>query len=78
MQAGSIGYYKSAIGKHIAFAHNYARTHITFVPLTHIPPNPRGGDWEQSLLRAEARWIHRLKALVPPGLNESLSFKPFL
>lgn len=76
--ATSIGYYKFSIGKHIALAHNYASVHLTFVTLVHIPPNPRGGDWKQTLLQAEARWIFRLKALTPPGLNESLGYKPFL
>lgn len=71
----TIGYYKSPIGKHIALAHSYAKVHLTFVPLSHIPPSPRGGDWEKKLLRTEARWIFRLNA---PGLNEALSFKPFL
>lgn len=76
--AASIGYYKSAIGKHMALVHNYTPVQITFVPLMHIPQNPRGGDWQQSLLRADARWIYRLRALILPGLKESLSFKPFL
>lgn len=44
--AANIGYHKPAIGKHVASVHNYAHTHITFIPLMDIPPNPRGGDWE--------------------------------
>lgn len=73
-----ISYYKSPIGKHIAFVHNNATQHLTFVPLTYIPLNPRGGDWECQLLEAEARWIYRLKVLSPPGLNKSQSFGSFL
>lgn len=78
MYAASIGYYKSPIGRHIALVHGYEKVHFTFIPLSHIPPSPRGGDWEKLLLLAEARWIYRLNALNPPGLNEALSFKPFL
>lgn len=37
--AASIVYYKSPIRKHIALVHGYAKVHLTFVPLSHIPPN---------------------------------------
>lgn len=63
--AASIGYYKSPIGRHVALVQNYSSVHLTLIPLTHIRPNPRGGDWERMLLRAEARWIFRLKVLTP-------------
>lgn len=36
----------------------------------------RGGDWDQLLLRHEARWIHCLKAMYTLWLNDK--FKPFL
>lgn len=78
LYASGIGYYKSPIGRHIALEHAYSPTHLTFVPLAHVPQNPRVGNWEKSLLQEETRWIHRLKASTPPGLNETISFKPFL
>lgn len=73
-----ISYYKSPIGRHVTFGHNYKHVHLTFIPLTHIFLDPRGGDWERLLFQAEAWWIFKLKALTLLGLNDSLSFEPFL
>lgn len=51
---------------------------ITFLILDRIHPNPRGGDWNKSLLQLELRWIFTLRATHPPGLNDAVCFKPFL
>lgn len=37
-----------------------------------------GGDWNRTLLQHKQRWIFHLDATSPPGLNGSLSFRPFL
>lgn len=46
--------------------------------LDHVREDPRGGDFDKFVLQHETRWIHRLKALTPPGLNEEISFASFL
>lgn len=51
---------------------------ISFSALDHLPLNARGGSVDSALLQLEARWIHGLKAMVYPGLNETASFKSFL
>lgn len=66
------------LGRHTRIVHNGRFPKITFLILDCIHPNPRGGDWNKSLLQIELRWIHRLKATQPPGLNEAICFKPFL
>lgn len=76
--AASIGYFKTVIGRHIAFQHNYKFDGFSFLPLERVHIPPRGGDWDNMILKTEARWIFRLGGHTPPGLNESLSFKPFL
>lgn len=57
--AGGIGYFKSPIGHHIAFSHNYQFDGFLFLPLEtfHVPP--RGGDWDNTILCVEARWIFK-------------------
>lgn len=49
-----------------------------FFALENVPPNERGGDNDMILLQHEALWISDLAALRPPGLNDTLTFKPFL
>lgn len=40
--------------------------------------NQRGGNFAKLLAQREAKWIHVLDIVVPHGLNENLSFAPFL
>lgn len=37
-----------------------------------------GGDWDKQLFKTETKRIYTLKAHTPLGLNNTLSFKPFL
>lgn len=74
----SAGYFKTVIGRHAAFHHNYGSLDIKFLPLNVIPCHERGGNWDKLLLQTESRWIFQLRADKPPGLNEQVSFAPFL
>lgn len=76
--AGSIGYLKSPLGRYIAFSHNYKFEGFRFLPLERIHIPSRGVNWENIILRVETKWIFKLKAYIPPGLNESILYKPFL
>lgn len=73
-----VGYFHTIIGSHIALSHEYKFEGLKFLPLAIIPPHDRGGYWDQALLRSEYKWIFKLKADQPPGLNDLISFSPFL
>lgn len=66
------------ISRHMGLHHNFDDTKIHFFALENVPPNERGGDNDMILLQHEALWISDLAALRPPGLNDTLTFKPFL
>lgn len=66
------------IGRHTTLVHDGKFPKIRFLILDRIHPSPRGGDWNKILLQMESRWIHRLKATQPPGLNDTIWFKPIL
>lgn len=57
------------------FAHNYSFQGFKFLPLRALTDMTEG-DWDPALLQAESKWIFRLQADKPPGLNESLSICP--
>lgn len=47
---------------------------VRFIALDRVHVNIRGGNWDQSILRTESKWIYRLKATKSPGgLNISNS-----
>lgn len=75
--AATSGYFKTTIGRHFAFKHIYTFSGVKFLPLTVLSCHDRG-DWDRVLLQAGACWIFRLGADRPPGLNDSISFAPFL
>lgn len=66
------------LGRHTRLVHHGVFPKIKFLILDRVHPNLRGGDWNKSLLQLELRWIYNLKANQPPGLNDAVSFKPFL
>lgn len=66
------------IGRHIALAHKWDTSVVKFAALERIIPDERGGDFDKKILQREARWIFSLQATVAPGLNESMSYKPYL
>lgn len=65
-------------GRHIALMHNERLPKISVLVLDRIHQTFRGGDSNKLLLQREMRWIANLNATSPPGLNEILSYKPFL
>lgn len=69
---------ETPISRHVGLFHGFSLNTIQFIALEHIPPDVRGGSNDQKLLQLEARWIQSLKATIYPGLNEMLSYKPFL
>lgn len=66
------------LGRHVDKQHEGKFPRIQFLILDRIHSNPRGGDWNKVPLHREARWIADLGATAPTGLNEHLSFRPFL
>lgn len=69
---------ETPISRHVGLFHGFSLNTIQFIALEHIPPDIRGGSNDQKLLQLEACWIQSLKATIYPGLNEMLSYKPFL
>lgn len=65
-------------GHHVALVHSEHFPKVSVLVLDHLHQTPRGGDLNKLLLQREMRWISNLNATSPPGLNEILSFKPFL
>lgn len=70
-------FFRTIIGRHITFSHNYALHGFKFLPLI-IPPHDWGGDWEKALLQAESRWIFKLHSDKTPGLIDAIAYAPFL
>lgn len=66
------------LGRHVTNVHDGICPKVSFVILDRVHPGMRGGDWNKTLLQREQRWIFRLNATSPPGLNGSISFRPFL
>lgn len=66
------------ISKHVGLKHNFDMNVCRFLILDHIVDNGRKGDLDTLTLRSETKWIYTLKANIFPGLNEQLSFTPFL
>lgn len=58
--------------------HNKDPHSVRFFALERIHTDVRGGDWDNLILQREARWIHCLAPTQPPGLNDTISYKPFL
>lgn len=69
---------ETPISRHVDLFHIFDLKVITFMALEHIPLDVQEGSNDQKLLQLESRWIHMLKATTFPGLNETLSYKPFL
>lgn len=67
---------ETPISRHVGLYHGFKLD--KFMALEHIPLDIRGGSNDSKRLQLESQWINLLKATVYPGLNEILSFKPFL
>lgn len=66
------------VDRHAVLVHGYKVLKISFTALERVHIPDRGSDWNKTLLQLEQRWIFRLHATSYPGLNESISFAPFL
>lgn len=65
------------IPRHFAEVHDYSTTTLKYQVLARIHPHTRGGNFYQKILQVEARWIFKLRATSPPGMNDSISYAPF-
>lgn len=66
------------VTRHIGLHHRFDNSVMSFFVLEVVSHNPRGGDWNIAILRAETYWIEKLSALNPPGIHEVNSYRPFL
>lgn len=66
------------LGHHVLYFHGGIFSLIKFLTLDRVHPGLRGDNWNKILLQREQRWIYKLNATSFPGLNEMISFKPFL
>ena len=51
---------------------------LRYLGVEKLPTPRRGGDFDNSLLKREAWWIHSLNTLAPNGLNIDFDLRPFL
>lgn len=65
------------VPRHLGLFHKYDPNAVSCRVLEHVPEPLRSGDWDNLILHRESRWIHTLNAMVVPGLNDAVSFKPF-
>lgn len=66
------------IARHFKSKHGCDPRHLRIRGIDRICTNIRGGEINKKLAQCEARWIWKLKTMQPKGLNEILSFAPFL
>lgn len=69
---------ETPISRHMGLCHQFDDSKMHFSAMEYAPPNERGGDYDRTLLQRETKWIFTLNALKHPGLNDVLSYKPFL
>lgn len=69
-----IGKMVSPIGRHVGLVHNFDVSVMQFMAFDRVYKEERGGDFNKRVLQRKTKWIHSLKATVPPGLNDSISF----
>lgn len=72
------GNLESPIARLFGDRHMYKFDTLQFKVLDRIHPNTRGGDFHNSILQFELRWIFIPKANHPPGLHGFASHAPFL
>lgn len=66
------------IPRHFRKKHNCDPKMLKVRGIDCINSNIRGGNTNKRLSQCESKWIWRLKTVQPLGLNENLSFAPFL
>ncbi|CAJ0952657.1 unnamed protein product [Ranitomeya imitator] len=63
---------------HFRLRHNCDPTGLRIRGIDKVHMGTRGGNSKQVLAQLECRWIVSLNTMSPHGLNEKLSFAPFL
>lgn len=66
------------IPRHFKKRHNCNPKFLKIRGINRVNSNIRGGNIKLRLAQYESKWIWRLKTLQPYGLNENMSFAPFL
>ncbi|CAJ0952754.1 unnamed protein product [Ranitomeya imitator] len=66
------------IPRHFRLVHNCDSSLLRVIGIDRILKDSRGGDVKTKLAQLETKWISRLGTLQPKGLNEVMSFAPFL
>lgn len=68
----------SPVARHFADFQSCNIDTLSFRALDRVHQGPRGGDFENLVLRLESRWIFTLRANHAPGPNGFISYAPFL
>ncbi|CAJ0947977.1 unnamed protein product [Ranitomeya imitator] len=68
----------NTLPRHFKTYHNCDPTGLRVIGIDRIISDLRGGNISRRLAQKETRWIWTLRTLQPLGLNESLSYSPFL
>lgn len=66
------------IAKHFKNTHGCDPKGLKVRGIDRILMNNRGGCCKKPVAQCETRWIYTLNTLAPNGLNDHLSFAPFL
>lgn len=72
------GIVNTTMGNHVAFKHKYDSGVFKFTAFNRIYENPRGGNFNKRVVQRGTQWVYDSRSTVYPGLNDMLSFKPFL
>lgn len=72
------GLLNTTMGHHVVLKHQYDPLVLKFSALNRIHEDPRGGNFDQQVLQRETQWVFNLRATIYPGLNDMMSFRPFL
>ncbi|KAL7382988.1 hypothetical protein ABVT39_002950 [Epinephelus coioides] len=65
----------STVARHFC-EHGHIVKDLKCIGIEKVVLNRRGGDQEKRLLQRECAWIHKLKTLVPSGMNEDFNMCP--
>ncbi|CAJ0968644.1 unnamed protein product [Ranitomeya imitator] len=66
------------IPKHFRQCHHSNPNALRVKAIDRVQLGIRGGDYKKELLKKESKWMVVLDTIAPRGLNEYVSFKPFL
>ncbi|CAJ0944875.1 unnamed protein product [Ranitomeya imitator] len=66
------------VPRHFKRRHNSNAKLLKVIGIDKVYIDQRGGNWRKNLAQLEAKWIFKINSVQPHGLNEVLSFAPFL